>query len=61
MYSCSQCDDKNLKADEFSCYKCFTCINCGGCDCEPEYEPEYPTQEENEDGFMDYDYGQQKL
>lgn len=58
MYSCSNCKANDLAPDEFACYKCYTCINCGGCDCEPEYEPEQP---ENEEGFMDYDYGQQQI
>lgn len=58
MYSCSKCKDDTLKADEFSCYRCYTCIDCGGCDCVPQYEPE-PEMKENEEGFMDYDYGQQ--
>jgi hypothetical protein len=58
MYSCSKCKDDTLKADEFSCYQCYTCIDCGGCDCVPQYEPE-PEMKENEEGFMDYDYGQQ--
>lgn len=58
MYSCSKCKSNDLAPDEFACYKCYTCINCGGCDCEPEYEPEQP---ENEEGFMDYDYGQQQI
>lgn len=61
MYSCSKCKSNDLAPDEFACYKCYTCINCGGCGCEPEYEPDYPTQEENEDGFMDNDYGQQSI
>lgn len=58
MYKCSVCGDDTLKPDEFSCYQCFACINCGGCDCEPQYEPE-PEMKENEEGFMDNDYGQQ--
>lgn len=58
MYSCSKCKSNDLAPDEFACYKCYTCINCGGCDCEPEYEPEQP---ENEEGFLDYDYGQQQI
>ena len=59
MYSCSKCDDKNLKPDEFSCYQCYTCINCGGCDCVPTYEPEPII--ENDEGFSDNDYGQQSI
>ena len=57
MYSCSKCSAKDLAPDEFACYKCYTCIDCGGCDCEPEYEPDYPTEEEYEDN----DYGQQRI
>ena len=57
MYKCSVCGDDTLKADEFSCYQCFACIDCGGCECEPQYEPE--PMNENEEGFMDNDYGQQ--
>lgn len=58
MYSCSKCDDKNLAPDEFSCYQCYTCINCGGCDCEPHPEPD---MNENEEGFIDNDFGQQQI
>lgn len=55
MYTCTKCKANNIAPDEFSCYQCHTCISCGGCDCEPEVEP----MQENEQGFMDYDYGQQ--
>lgn len=49
-YKCSKCGC-DCKMDEFSCYECDTCIDCGGCECEP--------MQENEEGFMDNDYGQQ--
>ena len=50
MYKCSKCGC-DCKMDEFACYECDTCIDCGSCDCEP--------MKDNEDGFMDGDYGQQ--
>jgi len=62
MYTCTKCKENTLAPDEFSCYQCYTCINCGGCDCEQYPDQDFPEAQEmveNEQGFMDYDYGQQ--
>jgi hypothetical protein len=64
MYTCAKCKSNNIAPDEFSCYSCHTCISCGGCDCDPYPDQDFPEAQEmieNEQGFIDNDYGQQSI
>jgi hypothetical protein len=64
MYTCAKCKSNNIAPDEFSCYACHTCIDCGGCDCEQYPDQDFPEAQEmieNEQGFLDNDYGQQSI